>query len=92
MVDGFSILGTVAGNGVRSVFGTQMLAAFILVFLVVGALAWVGLDIVADICLGGLLALGLGYAGWLPMPVTQVIVLIIWGLGFGYFILIFYGR
>jgi hypothetical protein len=92
MVDNFLTIQTVFGMGVNSIFGGLEIGALLLIFVVVAVLAFAGLDIVASIELGGLLALGLAYAGWLPLEITRIVVLVLWGLGFAYFWLIFYNR
>jgi hypothetical protein len=90
-ITGLDAIGSIAGNGTMSMFGSQQIAAWIVIAAIVIALAFIGLDIVAGVAIGGLAAIGFAFLGWLPMQETLVVVLIIWGLGFAYFITSFYG-
>jgi len=92
MVNGFDALATILGIGTQNVFGTLSIAALIAILTVVGLMAYLGLDVVASVCLGGLLAIGFAYYGWLPYTVTIYIVMVLWALGFAYFVLLFYNR
>lgn len=90
-MNGLTAISQIAGSGTVAVFGAQQVAAFAIIAFTIGALAYVGLDIVVGVCLGGLIAIGFGFIGWLPMQQTLFVVLIIWGLGFAYFTTIFHG-
>lgn len=90
--DGWDALATIFATGTQNVFGTLSIAALIAILVVVGILAYIGLDVVAAVCLGGLLAIGFAFYGWLPFNVTMYVVMVLWGLGFAYFILLFYNR
>lgn len=92
MVDGWDALSTTLNAGTQSIFGGLGIAALIGILVVVGLMAFMGLDVVASVMLGGLLAIGFAYYGWLPFTVTLYIVMVLWGLGFAYFILLFYNR
>ena len=85
--DGFGIIGIIFGNGVQGAVGSYELASFIAIVCVIGALAYIGVDVIASMCLGGLMALGMAWIGWLgPLQVVIMVVMIMWGLGFAYFV------
>lgn len=90
--NGWDALATILGTGTQNVFGTLSIAALGVILVVVGLMAYMGLDVVAAVCLGGLLAIGFAFYGWLPFNVTIYVVMVLWGLGFAYFVLLFYNR
>ena len=93
MVTGFDAINTMMGIGAQEILGGYQIAAILLLIVCAGLLLYTGIDFVATIGLVGILALAFSHMGWIgPTQMIDVIVLVIWALGFAYYWIMFINR
>jgi len=92
MVNGFDAFTNILNNGSSAIIGDLFVMGVIVLVVVVALLLWAGVDFVATLMITGLVALGLAGVNWLPSPITNVVVMVLYALCFGYYVVIFYNR
>ena len=93
MVTGFDAIDVMGGIVAQDMLGSYQIAAVLILIACIGLLLFIGLDFVATIAIGGLLALAFSHLGWIgPTQVIDIIVLTIWAIGFAYYWIMFINR